>query len=74
MDEVAQIWADPDRRATLVRAIEEGEGDAFQSSVRGVGWDRIVIEATADTAWNGESLEAIAATREWRRSKPASSC
>ena len=63
VDEVAQIWADPDRRATLARAIEEGEGDAFQSSVRGVGWDRIVIEATADTACNGESIEAIARER-----------
>jgi N-acyl-D-amino-acid deacylase len=63
VDEVGQIWGDPDRRALLARAIEEGEGDAFQSSVRGVGWDRIVIEATADASCNGMSIEAIAHER-----------
>ncbi|MEO8476492.1 MAG: D-aminoacylase [Actinomycetota bacterium] len=49
-------------RARLVAAIEQGEGAAFQSSVKGVGWDRIVIESGGDDRWNGMSIEAIGAT------------
>ncbi len=50
-------------RARLVASVEEGEGDAFQSSVDGVGWDRIVIEATADTSCNGRTITEIADQR-----------
>jgi N-acyl-D-aspartate/D-glutamate deacylase len=46
-------------RHRLARAVEEGE-PSFQSSVRGVGWDRIVIEAAGDGRHNGESVAAIA--------------
>jgi N-acyl-D-amino-acid deacylase len=47
-------------RARLVAAIEEGEGVGFQSSVKGVGWDRLVIESTAEAGWNGRSIAEIA--------------
>jgi N-acyl-D-amino-acid deacylase len=57
------IAATADRRLVLVRAIEDGEGEAFQSSVRGVGWDRIVIESSGDGAWNGRSIASIADSR-----------
>jgi N-acyl-D-aspartate/D-glutamate deacylase len=49
-------------RDRLVRAIEEGE-PAFQSSVKGVGWDRIVIESTADPEAIGKDVATIAAER-----------
>jgi N-acyl-D-aspartate/D-glutamate deacylase len=56
--EVADIArADRDR---LLAAVEQGEPD-FQSSVDGVGWDRVVIVGTADAANNGRSLMQIAA-------------
>lgn len=61
--DLAELLRDAPTRARLVQAVEEGEGDAFQSSVAGVGWDRIVIEATADEACNGLSLAAIADQR-----------
>ncbi|MEX0650911.1 MAG: amidohydrolase family protein [Actinomycetota bacterium] len=44
--------------------MERGEGTAFQSSVDGVGWDRIVIEATADESCNGLSIAEIAGRRK----------
>ena len=50
-------------RERLRRAVEEGEAD-FQSSVDGVGWERIVISETRDPAWNGMDLAAIAAAMD----------
>jgi N-acyl-D-amino-acid deacylase len=47
----------------LCEAVERGEGDAFQSSVDGVGWNRIVIEDTADRSCNGLDMATIAARR-----------
>jgi N-acyl-D-aspartate/D-glutamate deacylase len=47
-------------RARLAAAIEGGEGATFQSSVKGVGWDRLVVESTADIRWNGRSIAQIA--------------
>jgi N-acyl-D-aspartate/D-glutamate deacylase len=49
-------------RDRLVHAVEHGEGD-FQSSVRGVGWDRIVIERSLDEDAIGMSVEQVAAGR-----------
>jgi N-acyl-D-aspartate/D-glutamate deacylase len=46
-------------RDRLRAAVEHGEGD-FQSSVDGVGWDGIVVEWSADPAWDGKSVAAIA--------------
>ncbi len=39
--------------------VEEGE-PGFPSSVRGVGWDRIVVVGTADRKWNGHDIASIA--------------
>jgi N-acyl-D-amino-acid deacylase len=50
-------------RERLRRAVEEGEVD-FQSSVDGVGWERIVISQTRDPVWNGMDLAAIAAAMD----------
>ena len=63
VDEVGRLRADPDLHRRLVHAVEHGEGDAFQSSVDGVGWDRIVIEASGRGRWNGLSIRAIADAR-----------
>jgi N-acyl-D-aspartate/D-glutamate deacylase len=57
--ELPEILADASARERLVSAVEEGEGDGFQSSVNGVGWDRIVIESGSDGRWNGKSVEAV---------------
>ena len=54
---------DPRTRARLVRAIEQGE-PGFQSSVDGVGWERIVVESTAEARWNGLDLAAIATSMD----------
>jgi N-acyl-D-amino-acid deacylase len=61
--ELPSLLEDPDVRTRLIRSVEEGEGDAFQSVIKGVGWDRIVIESTADTRCNGMSVAAIAVAR-----------
>lgn len=53
------LLEDPATRARLAASVEDGEGDAFQSSVNGVGWDRIVIESSGEGRWNGTSLQAI---------------
>jgi N-acyl-D-amino-acid deacylase len=45
--------------ARLRAAVEEGE-PGFQSSVDGVGWDRIVIVGTSDERWLGLSVNGIA--------------
>ena len=59
--ELPSLLRDPATRTRLASSVEEGEGDAFQSSVKGVGWDRIVIESGADGRWNGKSIEAVGA-------------
>jgi N-acyl-D-amino-acid deacylase len=59
--ELAGLIADDATRARLVDVVENGEA-GWQSSVKGVGWDRIVIESTADERWNGLDLAAIAAS------------
>lgn len=69
--ELPALLEAPDVRTRLIRSMEEGEGDAFQSTVKGVGWDRIVIESTADARCNGMSVAAIAAARGI---EPADAC
>ena len=59
--ELPRLLDEPTTHARLRAAVEDGEGDAFQSSVDGVGWDRIVIEKTADTSCNGFDVATIAA-------------
>lgn len=61
--EIAALRADPATCSRLADGIEHGEGDTFQSSVDGVGWDRIVIESCGDGRWNGRSVQAIAQSR-----------
>jgi N-acyl-D-amino-acid deacylase len=58
--ELENLLGDTDTRARLVAAVEQGE-PAFQSSIDGVGWNRIVVESTADARWNGRDLAAIGA-------------
>ncbi len=55
----ASLRSDRDR---LARAVEDGE-PSFQSSVKGVGWDRIVIESSRDAAAAGRSLAQTARAR-----------
>lgn len=62
--ELFSLLEDPSTRARLIASVERGEGTAFQSSVDGVGWDRIVIEATADESCNGLSIAEIAGRRK----------
>jgi N-acyl-D-amino-acid deacylase len=61
VNELPRLLDEPTTRARLRAAVEQGEGDAFQSSVDGVGWDRIVIEDTADRSCNGLDVATIAA-------------
>ena len=61
-------WASPDelervarvasQRDRLRRAVEDGE-EGFQSSIDGVGWDRIVIVGTKDQRWRGLDVATI---------------
>ena len=62
--ELPRLLEDRGTRARLIASVERGEGAAFQSSVDGVGWDRIVIETTADETCDGLSIAEIAAARE----------
>lgn len=62
VSELPGLVRDPERRARLASAVEEGE-PGWQSSVKGVGWERIVIESTADERCNGRSVADIAAER-----------
>ncbi|HEX6843517.1 MAG TPA: amidohydrolase family protein, partial [Actinomycetota bacterium] len=48
-----------DDRERLRAAVEEGE-PGFQSSVDGVGWDRIVVVDPPDERWRGRDVAAIA--------------
>jgi N-acyl-D-amino-acid deacylase len=61
--ELTRLLADRDAAVRLRAAVEHGEAGAFQSSVAGVGWDRIVIGSTSDRRCNGMSIEAIAKAR-----------
>ena len=60
--ELPELIADPTTRGRLTAAVEQGEGDAFQSSVNGVGWERIVIESGGDGRWNGMSVTEVGET------------
>jgi N-acyl-D-aspartate/D-glutamate deacylase len=71
VERLQDVLDDDASRERLVRAVEDGEGDAFQSSVAGVGWERIVIESTAADASNGLSVAAIA---ERRGLEPIDAC
>ena len=57
--EIPAMTARPDGRRRLIVAVEDGEPN-FQSSVKGVGWDRIVIVGAADERWDGLDVETIA--------------
>jgi N-acyl-D-amino-acid deacylase len=46
-------------RERLRVAVEHGEPD-FQSSIDGVGWDRIVLETAPEERWRGLDVAAIA--------------
>ena len=61
--ELPRLLGEETTRARLVASVERGEDAAFQSSVDGVGWDHIVIEATADTSCNGCTITEIADRR-----------
>jgi N-acyl-D-amino-acid deacylase len=61
-------WADAAALATdgptlsrLRHAVEVGE-PSFQSSIEGVGWDRIVVVDPVDERWRGKDLGSIAAS------------
>jgi N-acyl-D-aspartate/D-glutamate deacylase len=58
-NELERVARDASTRDRLRRAVEEGEDD-FQSSVDGVGWDRIVIVGTKDERWRGLDVATIA--------------
>lgn len=56
----------PTDEATLERirtAVEQGEPD-FQSSIDGVGWDRIVVVDPVDGRWRGRDLASIGAAMD----------
>jgi N-acyl-D-amino-acid deacylase len=81
--ELRELLSEPGTRARLVASVERGEGQAFQSSVDGVGWDRIVIESTADATSRGRSIAEVARRRgiepvdacfELLVEEPATSC
>lgn len=57
---IAEIAAKDHER--LRAAVEVGEPD-FQSSVEGVGWDRIVLETAPQERWRGWSVAAVANER-----------
>jgi N-acyl-D-amino-acid deacylase len=57
--ELERVARDASTRDRLRRAVEEGEDD-FQSSIDGVGWDRIVIVGTKDERWRGLDVATIA--------------
>jgi len=69
--ELPAILADPVSRERLVLAVESGE-EGWQSSIDGVGWERIVIESHAGAGGvEGKSLAAIA---DERGEPPAYTC
>lgn len=54
-DGLEEVLAIPERRGALRRAVERGE-PGWQSSVDGVGWDRVVIDVHTDRALHGRSI------------------
>ena len=56
--DLGRVARDAASRDRLRRAVEEGE-DGFQSSIDGVGWDRIVIVGTKDRRWRGLDVATI---------------
>jgi N-acyl-D-aspartate/D-glutamate deacylase len=54
---IAEVAASDHER--LRAAVELGEDD-FQSSVEGVGWDRIILETAPEARWRGRSVAAVA--------------
>lgn len=60
---IASVASDPATLERLRSAVEQGEPD-FQSSVKGVGWDRIVVVGTADPKWNGRDIASLASEME----------
>jgi N-acyl-D-aspartate/D-glutamate deacylase len=61
--ELPDLLADRTTRERLRRSVEEGE-TGWQSSVKGVGWDRIVVVAHAGARGHtGTSIAAIASER-----------
>jgi N-acyl-D-amino-acid deacylase len=56
VEDLARVAASEPER--LREAVEEGE-PGFQSSVDGVGWDRIVIVAAGQERWQGLDMAAI---------------
>ncbi len=63
VSELPRLLGNHASRARLIASVELGEGATFQSSVDGVGWDHIVIEATADRSCNGRTITEIADQR-----------
>lgn len=59
VDDLERLVRDASTRDRLREAVEDGER-GFQSSVRGVGWDRIVVVGTADERWRGMDVARIA--------------
>jgi N-acyl-D-amino-acid deacylase len=58
--EIAAIATEDHER--LRAAVEMGEPD-FQSSIEGVGWDRIILETAPQERWRGRSVAAVAEER-----------
>jgi N-acyl-D-aspartate/D-glutamate deacylase len=56
--QLTRVASDVSTRDRLRHAVEEGE-EGFQSSVDGVGWDRIVIVGTKDERWRGLDVATI---------------
>jgi len=59
-EQIAEIAAADHERLRI--AVEVGESD-FQSSVEGVGWDRIMLETAPEPRWRGTSVAAVAEER-----------
>ena len=61
--ELPDALADPPTRERIATAVEHGE-PGWQSSVRGIGWDRLFVGSHApDPSVSGRSLAAVAAGR-----------
>jgi len=57
---IAEVAAKDHER--LRAAVELGEPD-FQSSIEGVGWERIILETAPEPRWRGRSVADVAADR-----------
>jgi N-acyl-D-amino-acid deacylase len=80
--DVDELPADPGTLERLRAAVEHGE-PGFQSSIDGVGWDRIVVVDPSEERWRGMDVAAIAtvtdrgpfeAFLELLRQDPETSC